>query len=383
MNEYKDIINIYDVNIKEEKDYERLIKLFGVKEINDIILNNLKYLTGDLHVLLRRKFFYAHRDFDILLNKYNEGKRFFLYTGRAPSKSKMHIGHLIPFLLTKWFQEKFNVNVYIQIPDEEKYWEKKADNYEEIREYALEDAKTIASLGFDPDKTFIFIDSEYIKNMYKAAIYIAREINLNTAKSVFGFDDSSTIGLPFYIALQIVPTFFERNIPLIPCGIDQDPYFRLQRDIAEKFGYYKASTILSKFVWGLQGPYTKMSASDPKSAIFVDDDYDTIKYKIFKYAFSGGRSTLEEHRKYGGNPDIDVSYFWLSVLFEEDDNKLKEIREKYIMGELTTGELKEYTVNKIWEFLSKIQERRKNINIDKFMYDGKLAKEMWEWEFRI
>jgi tryptophanyl-tRNA synthetase len=126
-----------------------------------------------------------------------------------------------------------------------------------------------------------------------------------------------------------------------------------------------------------------MSASDPKSAIFIDDDYETIRNKIFKYAFSGGRATLEEHRKYGGNPDIDVSYFWLSVLFEEDDKKLFEIREKYITGELTTGELKEYTAKKIWEFLKEIQERRKNIKIEKFMYDGKLAKEMWEWEFKI
>ncbi|MGC9133151.1 MAG: tryptophan--tRNA ligase [Nanopusillaceae archaeon] len=378
-----DIINMYDVNIKSEEDYKRLIELFGVKEIDDYILNKVEEIAGYTHLLLRRKFFYAHRDFDIVLREYENGKRFFLYTGRAPSKSKMHIGHLIPFILTKWLQEKFDVNVYIQIPDEEKYWEKKVDNYEEAYQYALEDAKTIASIGYDPDKTFIFIDSEYIQHLYKAAIYIAREINLNTAKSVFGFNDSATIGLPFYISLQIVPTFFEKNIPLIPCGIDQDPYFRLQRDIAPKFGYKKAATILSKFVWGLQGPYTKMSASDPKSAIFIDDDYETIRNKIFKYAFSGGRATLEEHRKYGGNPDIDVSYFWLYVLFEEDDKKLLEIREKYISGELTTGELKDYTVKKIWEFLKEIQERRKNIKIEKFMYDGKLAKEMWEWEFKI
>ena len=47
MNEYKDIINIYDANIKEEKDYEKLIKFFGVKEIDDVILNNLKYIAGD------------------------------------------------------------------------------------------------------------------------------------------------------------------------------------------------------------------------------------------------------------------------------------------------------------------------------------------------
>jgi len=373
----------WEVDIKSEEDYRRLIEEFGVREIDDNLLNELKEITGDLHVLLRRRFFYAHRGFDELLKEYKNGNKFFIYTGRAPSRSKMHIGHLIPFVLVKWLQDKFKVNVYIQIPDEEKYWAKKTDDYETTRQYAYEDAKTIAAVGLDPDRTFIFINSEYIKHLYKPAIYVAREISLHEAKKVFGFDDSATIGLPFYIALQIVPTFFEENYPLIPCGIDQDPYFRLQRDIAEKFNRKKAVTILSKFVWGLQGPYTKMSASDPKSAIFIDDDYETIRYKIFKYAFSGGGATLEEHRKYGGKPEIDVSFYWLSVLFEEDDRKLKEIEEGYRSGEISTAELKDYTAKKIWEFLRNIQENRKRVNLDRFMYDGKLASEMWNWEFKI
>ncbi len=377
------MINPWEVNIKSEEDYNRLIKEFGVKEIDNNLLQLLEEITGDVHVLLRRRFFYAHRGFDELLRKYKSGEKFFIYTGRAPSKSKMHIGHLIPFLLVKWLQEKFDVNVYIQIPDEEKYWAKKADNYETIRQYAFEDAKTIAALGFNPDKTFIFIDSEYIKHLYKAAIYVAREISIHEAKKVFGFSDSATIGLPFYIAIQIVPTFFERNYPLIPCGVDQDPYFRLQRDIAKKFNRKKAITLLSKFVWGLYGPYTKMSASDPKSAIFIDEDYESIRRKIFKYAFSGGRATLEEHRKYGGRPEIDVCFYWLSILFEEDDKKLKEIEEGYRRGEITTGELKEYTAKKIWEFIRKIQENKKKVKLEKYMYDGKLATEMWNWEFKI
>ncbi|MEM4772557.1 MAG: tryptophan--tRNA ligase [Nanoarchaeales archaeon] len=373
----------WEVNIKSEEDYEKLIKEFGVSKIDENIIKNLEKIVENVHILIKRKFFYAHRDFDKLLNSYLKGEKFFLYTGRAPSRSKMHIGHLIPFILTKWFQEKFNVNVYIQLPDEEKYWAKKADNYEEIYNYAIEDAKTIAALGFDPDRTFIFINSVYIKHLYKPAIYIAKEISLNEAKKVFGFSDTASIGLPFYIALQIAPTFFEKNIPLIPCGIDQDPYFRLQRDIAEKFNRKKAVTILSKFVWGLQGPYTKMSASNPKSAIFVDDDFETVKQKIYKYAFSGGGATLEEHRKFGGKPEIDVCFFWLSIFFEENDKKLKEIEEKYRNGEMSTGELKEYTINKIWSFLKEIQEKRNKINLDKYMFDGKLASEMWNWEFKI
>ena len=323
-------------------------------------------------------------ELDKVLTDYENGKKFFLFTGRAPS-GKMHIGHLIPFVLTKWFQEKFDVNVYIQLPDEEKFFAKKVDKYEKIKEQAYEEAKIIAALGFDPDKTFIFLDSEYIKHLYSAAIYIARNINYNTAKAVFGFTGNTSIGLIFYIALQIAPTFFENSYPLIPCRIDQDPYFRLQRDLAEKFGYKKACTILSKFLWGLKGPYTKMSASDQTTTILIEDDYEKIKEKIMKYAFSGGQPTLELHRKYGGNPDVDVCFYWLKSFFEEDDKKLIEIEQNYRNGKLTTGELKEYTAKKINEFLEKIRKKLKwaEENLNKFMYDGKLANKMWNWEFKL
>ena len=51
-----------------------------------------------------------------------------------------------------------------------------------------------------------------------------------------------------------------------------------------------------------------------------------IKNKINKYAFSGGRDTKEEHEKYGGNTEVDVSYQYLTF-FLEDDTKLAEIKE--------------------------------------------------------
>jgi len=43
---------------------------------------------------------FRHRDFDKVLDEYEKGNKFFLYTGRGPS-GKMHIGHLMPFLFTK------------------------------------------------------------------------------------------------------------------------------------------------------------------------------------------------------------------------------------------------------------------------------------------
>ena len=46
---------------------------------------------------------------NIILDNYESGKPFFLYTGRGPSNSSMHLGHLIPFELSRWLQEVFNV----------------------------------------------------------------------------------------------------------------------------------------------------------------------------------------------------------------------------------------------------------------------------------
>ena len=101
-----------------------------------------------------------------------------------------------------------------------------------------------------------------------------------------------------------------------------------------------------------------MSSSEPTSFIALTDNKKTVKDKINKYAFSGGQDTLEEHKKKGGNPDIDVSFQYLRMLLEEDDNKLQKIHDDYKSGKLTTGELKKYTIEKLNAFLKKHQLAR-------------------------
>ncbi len=329
---------------------------------------------------MRRKFFFAHRDLDFTLKDYKEGRGFFLYTGRAPSKSPMHIGHLIPFIMTKWLQEKFGVNAYIMIPDEEKYLAKKVDSLREVELHVMQDVLNIIAVGFDPDKTFIFKDIEFIGRLYKAAVKVARHITFSTAKATFGFTGETSIGLIFYPALQIVPTLFERKRPLIPCAIDQDPYFRLQRDIAPKLGFYKTSELLSKFVWGLTGPESKMSASKPESAILLNDSPEEAAKKV-KMAFTGGRATAEEQRKIGGIPEICPVYHWYSILFEEDDKKLEERYWACRSGKLLCGECKAELAERVKAFLRQHQRRVKDAEKlkDKFLYDGKLASKMWNW----
>jgi tryptophanyl-tRNA synthetase len=101
-----------------------------------------------------------------------------------------------------------------------------------------------------------------------------------------------------------------------------------------------------------------MSASIDSSAIFMNDTANQIKKKINKYAFSGGQVTAEEQRKYGGNPDVDVPFQYLTF-FLESDEELEEIRRSYVAGELMTGELKAKCIKALQEFVVGFHERRK------------------------
>lgn len=368
--------------VRGKVNYEYLMKVFGVKPISEKLKKELKSIfNGELHLFLRRDIFFSHRGIEWIIEDLRKGKRVFLYTGRGPS-GPMHLGHLMPIIFTKWLQDKLNANVYIEVTDDEKYLHDPKVSYEEVRKWALDNILDIIAVGFDPNKTFIFLDSEYMGKVYPLLIKVAKKINFSEVSAIFGFTQSTNIGLIFFPTFQISVTFFEKRRCLIPSAIDQDPYWRLQHDIAPGLGFYKATTIYSKFLPPLTGPEGKMSTSQPDSALFLTDDDKTIYRKIMK-AFSGGQPTIELHRKYGGNPEIDVAFQWLKFFFEEDDNKLRKIEEDYRSGALLTGELKQYLYEKVIKFMNKHREMREQAKdlIHIFMYEGKLAKEMWERDF--
>ena len=361
-------------------DYEKLIRQFGTSRIDATLKGRIEKECGGLHQMLRRDFVFSHRDLNFVLDDQAKGNGFFLYTGRGPSKG-MHIGHMVPLIFTKWLQERFKVNLYIEITDDEKFLYRREYSWKDIQDNARDNIIDIAAVGFDPERTFIFKDSEYVKNVYPLLLRTARKITGSTVKAVFGFDDSTNVGLSFYPAYQVIPSFFEKRRCLIPCAIDQDPYWRVQRDVAEGLGFQKTAAIHTKFLPPLQGVSGKMSSSaGGETAILLTDDEKTVKSKINKYAFSGGQATTEEHRKLGGNPDVDVSYQWLSILFEQDDARLRKIHDDYRSGKLLTGELKGILIERLNTFLKEHREKRKKAEkeVGRFMYDGKLAKEMWE-----
>lgn len=363
-------------------DYKRLIREFGVQEINAGLRTRFERAAGESHPMIRRGIFFSHRDLELVLNDHEKGNGFFLYTGRGPS-GPMHIGHILPFYFTSWLQKRFNANVYIPVTDDEKFLEEERRlSLEEALKWSYENILDIIAAGFDPDKTFIFQDTEYVGRFYATLLKVARRINFSWTKAVFGFTPQTNIGMIFYPSIQILPTLFERRRCLIPSGIDQDPFWRIQRDLAEGMGYYKAAAIHSKFLPALTGPEGKMSSSAPQTSIFLHDDDKMIRDKIIRHAFSGGQPTAKLHRRLGGNPDVDVPYQWLYMFFESDDARMSQIREDYRSGKLLSGEIKEIFIEKILKFMEEHRRRREEARetIRLFKYDGKLARKMWESE---
>lgn len=358
--------------VKGEIDYDKLIKEFGTEPLTDELITRLKRHTKDLHLLLRRKMFFSHRDFDWILDEYEKGNKFYLYTGRGPS-GHTHLGHLIPWFLTKWLQDKFKAKLYFQLTDDEKFLFNPKLSIEDAQKFAYENTLDIIALGFDQKRTFIFSDINYAKTLYKEALKVAKKLTFSTTKAVFGFTSESNVGQIFFTSMQSVPCFLEsikagKNVPcLIPLAIDQDPHFRITRDIAPKLGYYKPAIIHSKFLPGL-GKEGKMSASEPSTCIFTTDSQEQIDKKISN-AFTGGATTIKEQKERGGNPDICSVYQYYYFIFEPDDKKVKELKEKCKAGEIVCGECKKELAKRIKGFIAKHQKKREQAKkvIDNFI----------------
>ncbi|KZV68080.1 tryptophanyl-tRNA synthetase [Peniophora sp. CONT] len=356
-------------------DYDKLIDQFGTRRIDAALLERFEKLTGHRpHIFLRRGLFFSHREFNNILDRYEQGKPFFLYTGRGPSSDSMHLGHQVPFVFTKWLQDVFDVPLVVQLTDDEKFLFKHELTPEKTYKFAFDNARDIIAVGFNPAKTFIFSNYDYVGGaFYRNISKVSRQITINQAKATFGFNDSDNIGKIHFAAIQASPAFSnsfphifgeKKDIPcLIPCAIDQDPYFRLTRDVAVKLKYPKPALIHSKFFPALQGPQTKMSASDTNTSIFMSDTPNQIKNKINKHGFSGGRETEEEHRKLGGNPDVDVAYQYLSF-FMDDDEELANIATEYRAGRLLTGQLKAKCISALQVFVKDFQERKAKVTDD-------------------
>lgn len=353
-------------------DYDKLMVQFGVQGMTDELADKIAKHAGFKHLQLRRGVYLSHRDIDWWIKEYEKGNKVGLYTGRGPSGS-VHLGHLLPWFFCKYLQDAFDADLYFQMTDDEKFLHRDDLTLEQAIEFTYENALDVIACGLDPKKTHIFSDSDHIQHIYKLGLKVAKRTTFSTVRAVFGFNNSDNIGSIWHPALQMMVCFLQseregEKIPcLIPAAIDQDPYWRITRDIAEKMGYYKPAQIHAKFLPGL-AEGGKMSASQPETAIFTTDPPKKAAKKVMR-AFTGGRDTVEEQRKLGGRPEICNVYAYYYFLFENDDQKLVERELSCKAGEILCGQCKKDLGSRIETFLTEFQAKRESARevLDQFI----------------
>ncbi len=363
--------------VKGTIDYERLMKEFGLKPMPQLPAS----FTS--HVLFRRGIIYGHRDFDKILHAIKTKKPFVMITGLMPS-GKFHFGHKMVADQMILYQ-KLGARVYICVADLEAYNTRNQDTAQ-LREIAIQEyLLNYLALGLDISKCDFYFQSTRSNNGHKASAYyrlanmFSRHATFNEFQAVYGEITPAKMASSLLQASDMTHAQlpeFEGPLPIvIPVGIDQDPHVRLARDMITRlkaFPLEQISSTYHTFMPGLSGG--KMSSSDETSYIALTDTPEDAARKIKKYAFSGGQATLEEHRRLGGNPDIDISFQMLKYGLEPDDNKLQQIYNDYKSGKLLSGELKQIVIEKITTFLKDHQEKRKKAakNIEKFLKEHKI-----------
>ncbi|PIN73601.1 tryptophan--tRNA ligase [Candidatus Woesearchaeota archaeon CG10_big_fil_rev_8_21_14_0_10_45_16] len=357
-------------------DYGKLIKEFGLKAMADLPKQFQE------SVLFRRKIIYAHRDFEKILEAVEKKKPFVMMTGLMPS-GKFHFGHKM-VAEQMIFYQKLGAKVYVTVADIEAYNSRNPD-MDELRKTAIEEYLTnYVALGLDLKKCDFYFQSKRSKDgmrsnaYYSLASLLARHATFNEFKAVYGEISPGKMASSLLQAADMLhpqlKEFEGKALPIvIPVGVDQDPHIRLARDMSQRiklFNFNQLSSTYHMFCPGLKNG--KMSSSDPLSYIALSDTPKEAAAKINKYAFSGGQATVEEHRKKGGNPDVDVAFQMLRYGLEPDDKKLQKLSDDYRSGQLLSGELKKYCIEKVSAFLEEHQRKRKEAEkiVLKFVKDN-------------
>ena len=200
------------------------------------------------------------------------------------------------------------------------------------------------SLSMQPDNSAIFgVDSNGRLDRSSRDVIFSKIIDLI---SPLGFADFSSN--PKHGTIDI-PGATRSDKNLIRMQLLQ-----LERNLGG-LGLMPPCSTYHRFAPGMTGG--KMSSSKPETTIFMTDSVESMSKKVNR-AISGGKSTVEEHRRLGGDCSKDISFQYLKFFFEQEDSAIAEIRRDYESGRMLAGEIKKLCIDKASTWLEEISEKR-------------------------
>ncbi|MDR0912246.1 MAG: tryptophan--tRNA ligase [Methanobrevibacter sp.] len=343
-----------------ELDYEKLVNQFGIKKFSEILKK-----VKNPSTLMKRGVIFGYRDFDKIAKLINDKQDFAVVTGMMPS-GKMHIGHKMVVDQLKWYHEQGGY-LSLSIADMEAYAARNI-SFSQGKEIAINEyLSNYIALGLDltDENIYTYLQSEE-STLNDFSYQLSKKVNLADMKAIYGFNNTTNIAHLYAPIIQVGDILLPqhenfggpKNV-VVPVGVDQDPHIRLTRDIAYKFreelGLISPASTYHRFITGLTGG--KMSSSQPKTAIFLNDSPKEAEKKT-KTAKTGGRESLQEQKELGGCPDRCVIYEMLVYHLIEDDKKLKEIYDECKSGELLCGHCKAMTAELMGEFFENLHTKK-------------------------
>ena len=304
------------------------------------------------------------RDADLFMQALVDGHRCKVLA-TIPTDGPTHLGHGALGNLLILFQS-LGAEVVLGFRDE-------SGSREEARRVMLDRLLTLASNGLDLDRADAYLQLNR-SVVVETAFELGQATPLSVLNSALGLRLSSSATDTFLPLLRLADILHiqqtERGGPcrtLVIDGIGGDVYVRMARNIADRFGFVKPSALYIRMMRSLttyDDPSTGsavevMTNKVPQGRIAYDDTPDDIRRRIGR-AYTGGRRTLEEQRKLGGNPDPRVCSVSSLHAFHctPDADEYMTLQERCRSGELLCGECKATAADKLLEFFEKHRRSR-------------------------
>ncbi|MBU0758659.1 MAG: tryptophan--tRNA ligase [Nanoarchaeota archaeon] len=348
------------------EDYNKMLVQFGMDRYNPDIF-------PQPNRIMRRGIVYGGRDLKRISDTIKKKKPFYVLSGIMPTSPMIHLGTKMVVENIAYFQ-KHDAVTYILVADLEAA-AARGVSLEEGKKRAMEfHIPAYIALGLDPKKTYFYFQSENMTVIHLAYEF-AKKITLNEFRAIYGSADPGRImSAVTQVGDILFPQIHKKIMPgIIPVGSDQDPHIRLTRDVVartkSRFGFVPVSSCYHKYMPSLDGSL-KMSKSKPESCISLPEDPKIVCKKL-KRALTGGRDSLEEQKKLGGEPEKCMVFELYKQHLIEDDDELDSIYKRCKAGTLLCGEDKEYACKKMTDFMENLEkgidDARKNIDKLRFI----------------
>jgi len=294
-----------------------------------------------------------------------------ILTGDRPT-GPLHLGHYVGSLINRIpFQDTYKQ--FVMIADMQALTDN-YDNPQKVRDNVLEVALDYLSIGIDPTKSTIFIQSMIPQIAELTVIYLnlvtVNRLKRNpTVKTEIGqkkFGEHIPAGFLIYPVHQAADITIVKG-DVVPVGEDQLPILEQTNEIVRSFNRIYKTDILHEVEWlasktprlpGIDGK-NKMSKS-LGNAIFLSDSADIVAKKVMQMYTDPDHVHVDSPGKIEGN----TVFMYLDV-FDSEKNEVAEMKAHYQRGGLGDVKVKRRLIEVLNAFLDPIRTRRAEWASDK------------------